>query len=239
MKIAVISDIHGNLEALEACLKKIKELKADKLVCLGDFVDYCAQPNECIELVLKHTDKIVLGNHDEAQFHYKLAEGFTENARISSLYTRTILDKKYVDIFKSLPYTLSEDNIFYVHASPYLPHVYSYILKHETAAINFGYFEERICFAGHSHRPIIFEETETLVNTVDIDILEPSKRYIVNVGSVGQPRDGNPDASFGFFDTESNEYLNVRVPYDTEKSAEKIKNEGLPLFLAERILKGV
>lgn len=239
MKIAVISDIHGNLEALEACLQKINELKADKIVCLGDFVDYCAQPNECIELVTGLTDKIVLGNHDEAQFHYELVEGFNENAKISSVYTRKIIEKKFVDYFASLPYTYSEDNILYVHASPYLPHIYSYILKQETAAINLGYFNERICFTGHSHRPVIFEETDSGVNTVKIDVLEPSKRYIVNVGSIGQPRDGNPDASFGIFNTENNEYLNFRVSYDTVKSSEKIKNEGLPLFLAERILKGI
>lgn len=239
MKIAVLSDIHGNLEALEACLKKIDELNADELVCLGDLVDYCAQPNECIELILQRSGKIVLGNHDEAQFRYSLSDGFNQNARISSIYTRTIIDKNYVDYFTTLPRTISDNNIFYVHAAPYLPELYSYILTPEAAAINFRYFDEKICFIGHSHRPIIFEETVSGANAVKIDRLDPAKRYMINVGSVGQPRDGNPKAGFGFFNTENYEYWNVRVPYDTEKSSEKIKNEGLPLFLAERILKGI
>jgi predicted phosphodiesterase len=239
MKYAIISDIHGNLEALEACLAKIKELKAERIICLGDLVDYCAQPNECIELLVKHADVIIRGNHDEAQLNYKLCEGFTENAKISSIYTRTVLDKKYLELLASLPYSHSENNLIFVHASPYLPQFYTYVLKPESAAINFSYFEERICFIGHSHRPVIFEETESGANIVEISRLLHSKRYIINVGSTGQPRDGIPDSSFGFFDSSTDEYYNIRIPYDTEKSSEKIKKEGLPLFLAERILKGV
>jgi predicted phosphodiesterase len=239
MKYGIISDIHGNLEALEACLKKIDELKADKIICLGDLVDYCAQPNECIELVLEHADVIIRGNHDEAQYRLELSNGFTENARISSMLTRSIINLDFVELFKNLPQYYKENDLLFVHASPaYLPD-YAYILTKESASINFGAFDEKICFIWHSHRPVIFEETESGANIVDNNELSRDKRYIINVGSTGQPRDGNPNASFGIFDTESWKYSNFRVNYDVLTASEKIKKAGLPVFLADRILKGV
>jgi len=239
MKIAVISDIHANLEALEICLKKIEELKADKIICLGDLVDYCAQPNECVELVKKYSDVTLLGNHDEAQYNYSLVSGFSENAMISSIHTRTVIDPAYIDYFKLLPYTYSEDNILFVHSSPYEPEGYHYILTEGRAQLNFSYFEEKICFIGHSHIPVLFQEIGEEVREVEPGNVLESGRYIINVGSVGQPRDGNPHLSFGFIDTETLEYQNVRVYYPAEVTAHKILREGLPEYLADRIIKGI
>jgi predicted phosphodiesterase len=239
MKIAVISDIHANLEALSACLKMIEELKPDKIICLGDLVDYCAQPNECIDLVRQYADVIILGNHDEAQFNYELAEGFTENARISSVHTRSVIKPEYVEFFKSLPYTFSMGGLLFVHASPASPAYYDYVLTGSIASVNFGCFKEKVCFIGHSHRPVIFEEGFWGVNLVTPESVKKGGRYIINVGSVGQPRDGNPKASFGFFDTETFEYQNVRVVYPVEIASQKILDEKLPVYLAERILKGI
>jgi predicted phosphodiesterase len=239
MKYAVISDVHGNLEALEACLKKIDELRADKIICLGDLVDYCAQPNECIEILLKRADVIIKGNHDEAQYRYELSDGFTENARISSIHTREVLKPEYAELFKTLPQSFSEDYILFVHASPaYLPE-YKYILTVESAAINFGSFTEKVCFVGHSHRPLIFKETGTGAYIVENGVIDRRSRYIINVGSVGQPRDGKKEASFGIFDSDSWKYANYRVKYDVLTASEKIRKEGLPEYLADRILKGV
>jgi predicted phosphodiesterase len=239
MKIAVISDIHANLEALEACLAKIEELKPDKLICLGDIVDYCAQPNECIELVKNNADVVLLGNHDEAQLDYEIADGFSENAFISSVHTRSVIKPGYIEYFKTLPRSYSLDDLLFVHASPDALPSYRYVLTPEAAQDNFASFEEKVCFIGHSHRPVIFEQRGSNVFETESVNIDGKYRYIINVGSVGQPRDGNPHLSFGFFDNESFKYINYRVFYPSESASKKIIMEGLPLFLAERILKGV
>jgi len=239
LKIAVISDIHANYEAVTVCLKKIKELDADKVFCLGDLVDYCAEPNEVIALIKENCDTIVLGNHDEAQFNYPLIDGFKENAQISSIHTRSVILPEYVEFFKTLPYQTSFDNLLFVHGSPYNDGKYGYILDGETAGINFKKFGEEICFIGHSHKPTIYKETNKGVYAVTDSGVEKGYRYIINVGSVGQPRDNDPRLSFGIFDTELWNYMNVRVEYDTITASNKIKNEGLPQHLADRILIGV
>jgi putative phosphoesterase len=239
MKIAVIADIHANLEALTVCLKKLDELKPDKIICLGDLVDYCAQPNECIELVKNTANLTILGNHDEAQFNYPLADDFTSDARISSIHTRSVLKPEYIDYFKSFPYTYSEENILFVHSSPYEPAEYNYVLNYLAAQISFDSFEEQVCFIGHSHRPVIFEETQPVIKIVGENELNKENRYIINVGSVGQPRDGDPRLSFGLFDSTEFKYTNIRLKYAVKDASNKILNDGLPPFLAERILKGV
>ncbi len=239
MKIAVISDIHANLEALEVCLAKIDKLKPDKLICLGDLVDYCAQPNEVIELIKKNCDVVIMGNHDEAQFNYARAEGFTENAFISSVHTRSVIKPEYVEYFKTLPYTYSVENLLFVHASPLNPGDYKYVRTSEAAKSSFESFSEKVCFIGHSHRPVIFEEQYSNVLETESVSNNGSFRYIINVGSVGQPRDGNPKLSFGFFDSDSFKYSNYRLQYQAESASKKIILEELPPFLAERILKGV
>lgn len=238
MKIAVISDIHANLEALEVCLSKIGELKADKLICLGDLVDYCAQPNECLELVKKNADVVLLGNHDEAQFNFEQAEGFNDSAYISSVHTRSVIKTEYVEYLKTLPYTYSLENLLFVHASPRYPELYRYVLGVSAAESEFSSFSEKVCFIGHSHSPVIFVKRDSNVyeaETVD----DGNARYIINVGSVGQPRDRNPKLSFGFIDTENFKYTNYRLEYPVKNTYKKIISEKLPVFLADRILKGI
>lgn len=244
MKIAVISDVHANLEALEACLAKLDKLKPDKLVCLGDMVDYCAQPNECVELIKNNADVVILGNHDEAQFNYALAEGFSESAHISSVHTRSVIKSEYAEYFKTLPNSFSMEELLFVHASPKALPGYKYILTPEAAKENFEVFTEKVCFIGHSHRPLIFKEHDLNVCETDSVYTDSVKtdskyRYIVNVGSVGQPRDWNPSLSFGVYDTEGCKYSNYRVKYPAEATSKKIFLAGLPASLAERILKGV
>ncbi len=239
MKIAIISDIHANYEALNVALDKIKELKADRIICLGDMVDYCADPNECVALVIKHCDKVILGNHDEAQFDYDLVDGFGESARISSIHTRSIIKQEYVDYFKTLSYTYELENLFFVHGSPMYPESYSYVLNESIANQNFKEFKQDICFIGHSHIPIIFKKSKKKIDVVKEEDVVTGNRYIINVGSIGQPRDRNPRLSFGLFDTLEWKYKNIRLEYDTKTASNKIKNENLPLFLAERIILGV
>lgn len=239
MKIAIISDIHANLEALEVCLEKIVELKADKLICLGDLVDYCAQPNECIELVRKYADVVLLGNHDEAQFNIEEAERFNDYAYISSVHTRSVIKPEYVEYLKALPYTYSLENLLFVHASPRYPELYRYILSTSAAKSEFSSFSEKVCFIGHSHRSVIFAEHDSKVYEAETVNDKWNTRYIINVGSVGQPRDGNPKLGFGFIDTENFKYCNYRLEYLVKNTYRKIIEEKLPVFLADRILKGI
>jgi predicted phosphodiesterase len=237
--IAVISDIHANLEALETCLKKIDEIKPDKLVCLGDLVDYCAEPNECVELVKSRADVVVVGNHDRAQIDYSLVEDFTENAYISSVHTRSVIKPQHVEYFKTLPYTYSTEDLLFVHASPRKPEEFDYIVTSAEAKENFKYFREQICFIGHSHYPCIFEQAGGLSSWIETGNLNKEKRYIINVGSVGQPRDGDYRACFGLFDMKKFTFKHVRLDYPVQLTSNKIINEGLPVHLAERILVGV
>jgi len=239
MIYAVISDIHANLEALEVCLNEIDKIKPDRLICLGDLVDYCAQPNEVIEIIKNRCDVIILGNHDEAQFDYSLADGFSANAYISSLHTRKVIKQEYIEYFETLLYSHLENDLFFVHASPYMPEKYKYVLDIETAKINFESFDEKVCFIGHSHVPVIFEQSGNRINIIEPSKLDSSCRYIINVGSVGQPRDGNPKLSFGLFDTDKFEYRLIRLGYDIKSASDKILKEGLPEFLAMRLLAGI
>jgi len=244
VKYVILSDVHANLEALESCFKKIDELKPDKIICLGDLVDYCAQPNECVEIIKSRCDVVILGNHDEAQFNYTLADGFSEHAKISSIKTRDIVEKKFVEYFKTLSLTYSENNFLFVHGSPLFPMEYNYVLTKEDAKLNFSGCNEKICFIGHSHRPILWELKENKVSHVSKNKLDENSRlygqarYIINVGSIGQPRDGDPRASFGFYNSEKMIYENIRVEYNIDYAARKIIDAGLPKELAERLFHG-
>ena len=178
MKYAVISDTHANLEALTVCLRKIDEIKPDRIICLGDLIDYCAQPNECTELIKNNCDVVILGNHDEAQFRYSLAGGFSKNAFISSLHTRDIIKNEYIEYFLSLPYTHSENNLLFVHASPYKPEMYEYCDTLEIAELNFKHFKEAVCFVGHSHIPVVFEKSNRRLRTVQENKITLENKYI-------------------------------------------------------------
>ncbi len=239
MKYAIISDVHANLEAVTACFKEINKFNVDRIICLGDLVDYCAEPNEVVDLIKKNCDIVILGNHDEAQFKFSMAEQFSDNARISSIHTRSVINPKFVEYFKTLPYTHSENGLLFVHASPLDPPAYNYLLDEETAEINFKSFNEKVCFIGHSHKPLIFESSAGGINQIAGGVLNKNSRYIINVGSVGQPRDENPLLSFGLFDSDDFTYRNVRVEYDVKTASQKIRKTGLPLALAERLIKGV
>jgi predicted phosphodiesterase len=239
MIFVIISDVHANLEAVYACFKRIDEIRPDKIICLGDLVDYCAQPNEVADIIKSRSDIVVLGNHDEAQFNFKIADGFSENAYISSLHTRKVIQKEHAEYFRTLPFAYSLENLFFVHASPAEPNEYDYVLNVEAAGYNFNHFSEKICFIGHSHIPIIFEENKNKVKVIKDGRLNKDKRYIINVGSVGQPRDNDPRLCFGVFDTGKFQFRLERLGYDIKSASEKIIREGLPLHLAQRLLKGV
>ncbi|MCI0449771.1 MAG: metallophosphatase family protein [Chlorobi bacterium] len=239
MIYAVISDIHANLEALEVCLSELEKIKPERLICLGDLVDYCAQPNEVVELIKNRCDVVILGNHDEAQFNHQLAEGFSESAYISSVNTRNVINPNHLDYFKTLSYTHSENDLLFVHGSPYLPEEYDYVLNTREAGLNFNSFSEKVCFIGHSHRPVIYEKNDDKITICEQGSINPEFKYIINVGSVGQPRDSNPKLAFGLFDTDKFEFHLIRLDYNIEAASQKIIREGLPASLAQRLFLGI
>ncbi|MGD9488822.1 MAG: metallophosphoesterase [Calditrichaceae bacterium] len=236
MVIAVLSDIHGNLEALETVFRYIDENPVDKIYCLGDIVGYGPNPNECVELIRKRSDITLMGNHDYAALGLANIEYFNEYAKMSTHWTISNLEKENEEFLRKLPFSHQSDGIILVHASPANPPYWHYILSFEEAKNELKAFNESICFIGHSHVPVIFSNNRAYKQSPFR--IEQNQKYIVNVGSVGQPRDGNPKACFVVFDQSAGELEHVRLEYDVEKTYKKIIRAGLPVFLAERLLKG-
>jgi predicted phosphodiesterase len=232
MRIAILSDIHGNLEALTRALSIISESRIDNIVCLGDVVGYGANPNECLELIRSHTDHILLGNHDEASVDLAMTEYFNPFARTAAEWTNAELTKENLDFISHLRHRTTLEGMLFVHSSPFEPAEWHYIISAADAHENFPFFTEPICFVGHSHVPGVFCED---IWTKEV---ERGKKFLVNVGSIGQPRDRDPRLSFGIMDTDEWRYTNVRSPYDVTTASEKIRNAGLPRQLAERLLEG-
>ena len=242
MRYAVLSDAHGNLEALEAVLKEAEAIGYDRLLFLGDFVGYGANPNECVELIRERASVAVLGNHDSAVLHPEEADYFNEFARRAVLWTRERLTKENMNYLASLPFTAKpEGNILVVHASPHKPEKWDYILSIYDAEFHFGHFSEPICLFGHSHIPGIFiREPDGKITMIEDEPLklDDSRRFLINPGSVGQPRDLDWRASFGLLDTEKRVFEFFRVEYDVDKAQLRIKEAGLPEVLAKRLAIG-
>jgi predicted phosphodiesterase len=233
MRLAIISDIHSNLEALTKALEIIQQHSADKIICLGDIVGYGANPNECVELVRSHCSEIVLGNHEDALNHPETLRHFSEHARSAIVWTHKHLTKQNLNYLQALPLEKSMDGIRFVHATPCTPESWKYLFSDDDAAETFPCFTEAICFIGHTHFPVIFSETGRVCG------VSKTERFIVNVGSIGQPRDRNPQLSFGLFDTDRWTYENVRAAYDIETASRKILDTDLPSRLAHRLLMGL
>ena len=233
MRIAIISDIHSNLEALMKALEIIDRRSVDKIICLGDVVGYGANPNECIELIRQRCDIVIRGNHEEAVLDVTGAEHFTKNARSAILWTLHEITKENLEYLRSLSLVHRSDNALFVHASPCDPAEWNYIFEEDTAAGTFTCFPEPLCFIGHTHIPAIFSTNGNALGITKDD------RFLVNVGSVGQPRDRNTQLSFGLLDADSWTYENIRAPYDIETAARKILNTDLPARLGQRLFMGV
>ncbi len=232
MRIAIISDIHSNLEALNRAVMEIELEKVDEIVCLGDIVGYGANPNECVDIVKRLTPHVLLGNHDEAAIDLQKTEFFNPFAKIAAEWTGDALTEENRQYLAGLPLTLERSGCFFVHASPVHPEEWNYILTPADAAESFSSMPCDLGFVGHSHVPEVFGEDPWSRNIVK------GEKFIVNVGSIGQPRDGNPKLSYGILDTELWNYNNSRLDYDIELAAFKIRKAGLPKNLADRLFVG-
>ncbi|WP_456472046.1 metallophosphoesterase family protein [Methanocaldococcus sp.] len=230
--IAVISDVHANLEALEAVLDDIKERGIKEIYVLGDIVDYGANPNECIELLKDY--KCVAGNHDLAVLGKEVLYNFNDYAIISILWTKRVIKEENLKFLKSLPLVIKKDRLVFCHSNPKNPTDWEYLTpNYVDKAYECGDF----VFVGHSHMAFISEEKDLLlVREGDIKVKE-GKRYVINVGSVGQPRDNDNRACYCLFDYDRIEL--VRVEYDIDKAYEKIVKAGLPKILGERLYLGI
>jgi len=233
MRIAIISDIHSNLEALQKAFEIIEGKNVDEIVCMGDIVGYGADPNRCLELVRQRTRHILLGNHDEAAIDLSLTQYFNQYARRAAYWTNENLTEENINFLRTLPLRLELWNLTFVHSTPRDTEQWDYIFSAFEAHQYFDAFNTKICFVGHSHVPGVYCE-DGKTHTV-----KPHLRYIINVGSIGQPRDGDPRLSFGIFDTETWKYEHVRSEYDAYTAATKILQNGLPRYLAERLLVGI
>ncbi len=238
--IAVLSDIHGNLEALEAALADARAAGAAKIVCLGDVVGYGADPNRCVERVREAAEVVVLGNHDQAALDERSADNFNAVAREAILWTRGRLTRENLDFLSGVPIEVVGDGARYVHATPDDPLSWNYVLTVTEALDAFGAFDEPVCFIGHSHVPVrlVLREGElSVVGDAEIE-LDAGDRALVNVGSVGQPRDGDWRASYALYDPGARRVTARRVEYDREAAAAKILAAGLPEILARRLALG-
>lgn len=235
MRIAIISDIHANLEALNKALEIIDERKPDEIICLGDIVGYGPDPNECVDIIRNRAGVVLMGNHDYAVTHAEATDNFNPIAKEAVLWTRNNIHNDNLNFLTHLPYTYKSGDVYYVHSTPQEPEEWHYVFTWNDAMTQFDHFEGKVCFFGHSHVPqIYYNDTESAMSF----FLNKETKYLINVGSIGQPRDGNPRLSFGIFDTDQWHYQPFRSDYDMELTAKKIRDRGLPPFLADRLLKG-
>jgi diadenosine tetraphosphatase ApaH/serine/threonine PP2A family protein phosphatase len=245
MRIALLTDIHGNLEALEACLAHAAAQGVDRLVFLGDLVGYGADPEAVVVRVrgLMAQGAIALrGNHDEAALRGPI--GFSTLAAIAMRWTQTRLDDATKDLLAELPFTHEEEDRLYTHADGSNPPDWRYVTEARDARRSLEATTARLTFCGHTHVPALFALTATeklLHHRPPPDVIQPllqPRRWLAVIGAVGQPRDGNPAACYGLLDTASAECAWMRVPYDIEAAARKIRAAGLPEALAARLFEG-
>jgi len=240
MRIAVIADIHSNLEALQVVLERIHALNADEIVCLGDIVGYNANPNECVDIVRNEKILSVLGNHDACASGLEEPYRFNAIARMAVLWTREQLTEENRTFLRELPREKRVHDCFLFHGS--IHDTNRYILSRSDAEASFQSLAGlpgalKLGFFGHTHVRTAFIDRQGVVSqeqSLDCS-LSSAKRYLVNPGSVGQPRDGDPRASFLVYDRDDRMVQFFRLEYDIKRCQDRIIQAGLPSQLAERI----
>jgi len=277
VRYGIFSDIHSNVEALDAVIQAYRTEDIDKYLCIGDIVGYAANPNECIEKAKMLAMISVAGNHDRACVNLFSADYLNPFAKEAVIWTQSNLDDQSKYFLEHLPFIYKNEDLTMVHGTLDEPQDFHYMSDGYTASKTFGLLETDVCFVGHTHVPGIFihsQQENLAIHSEDeqrllsinhsrprplgrgsrrliksengniayqkesgINIKEGNK-YIIDVGSVGQPRDGNPEAAYCIYDTKKKNIEIKRVSYDIQAARGKIINAGLPGFLAERLLLG-
>jgi diadenosine tetraphosphatase ApaH/serine/threonine PP2A family protein phosphatase len=243
--LALFADIHANRQAFSACLEFARGHGAERIICLGDYVGYGADPEWAVETVMDLVEKgalAVRGNHDNAVA--ALAETMNAEAQAAIEWTRGKLSAPQRRFLADLPLMIDEDDRLYVHSEASSPAKWRYVLSTADAGRSLMATAAHVTFCGHVHKPALYSISVTgkmtsFVPTSGVTVqLLPGRRWLIILGSVGQPRDGDPAASFAMFDTNSREITWCRVPYDVDTAARRIRDNGLPMWLADRLSVG-
>lgn len=242
MRYAIISDIHGNAEALQAVLNDIKERSIDSIVCLGDIVGYYPDPELCIDLVKENATFCVAGNHDYAAIGRIDSMNFSYYAFTAMEWTKKNISEKAKEFISSLSLTIEKDNMFFTHSSPSNPRDWSYVFPDSEDAVfeAFNSLAFQLNFIGHTHWPsIMIQEDDRIILHPEHSIkINKQNLYLLNVGSVGQPRDFDSRSSYCIYDSVAEEIAIFRISYDYTVTQRKIYDNHLPKFLSERLKKG-
>jgi predicted phosphodiesterase len=245
MRYLIISDVHANLTALNAVLEAADLSTVDQVWCLGDVIGYGPDPNECVERVREVATVCLVGNHDWAVLGKLDINDFNPEARRAVLWTRDVLNDAAADYLGGLEGRMDSvhPDFTLAHASPRHP-IWEYLLYPSTAAENFPHFTTRFCLVGHTHKPVIFrqeqgqEEVMALQPAINVPLplaRAEGVRFILNPGSVGQPRDNDPRAAYTIYDDEKGTLTYFRVPYDIQATQRRMEAAGLPERLVARL----
>ncbi len=240
MKYGLFSDVHSNLEAFQKVLEAFEREKVDRYVFLGDIVGYNADPKRCIQL-LKDLIKVsgcacIAGNHDYAVCGLTKTDNYNPYARAAVEWTKKQLDASDTEFLKRMKLVERLNGFTIVHAELTAPQKWGYIFDIDDAYPSFKMLKDQVCFIGHSHRPVVFSAGEMINWSLqERVVLQKDMRYIINIGSVGQPRDGNPESSYAVYDADAGVIELKHSGYDIGKAQEKVIRAGLPKILAERL----
>jgi predicted phosphodiesterase len=239
MRFAVFGDIHANLEALQAVLADAEAQGCTHYVCLGDIVGYNANPHECVQIIRDLDCPVVKGNHDEQASEETILENFNPLAEEAITWTREHLTDEDKEWLRDLRLIRHVRDFTIVHATLDTPHKWGYVFNQLDAAASFSYQHTNICFYGHTHAPRAYVK-DAAVKGLPLHrlILESNKKYFINVGSVGQPRDGDWHASYCIFSPAEHLVELRRIEYDINTTQDKIVAAGLPQRLADRLAMG-
>ena len=241
MLYAIFADTHSNLEAYQAFIEDSEKEGIREYFCVGDIVGYGADPHQCIELTKQLNCQVVCGNHDWAAAEKLNIEYFNRYAREAALWTQERLDDIDKNYLASLTPVFQDRELTLVHGTLEYPEDFEYVTDVRIAARTIHAQLTPVCFIGHSHVAGVFYDSRSgRINytTIPEITIQEGKRYLVNVGSIGQPRDGDWRASYCIYDTEKESLRIKRISYDVERAREKILKAGLPKHLADRILIG-
>ena len=238
MKLGIISDVHGNLEALEAVTRLLRDKGATRFVCCGDVVGYGPDPNLCVETIRGTHCACVAGNHDYAVMGKAPLDGFNSAATQAVLWTRSQLTESNRLYLENLYLTAEDGPLLIVHSSPSDPDAWEYVLTLREVADEMNYYPGGVCVVGHSHQPLAVERLPgkpARFVREDSFCIRPDAKYFVNAGSVGQPRDGDPRACGLLYDAGKQSITRYRVSYNIAAVQAKMRAAGLPEFLASRL----
>ncbi len=244
MRFGIFSDVHSNLEALEEVLSFYKKERLQSFICLGDIVGYGPNPNECIQRIVSLKKvQVIAGNHDYAVVGLKELTWFNDLASRSLVWTKRHLTEENRNYLMRLPRLIDHSLFTLAHGSPRDP-IDEYLLTARQYLDNVEFFRTAVCFVGHTHLPCVFYADSLGIIQIkplaegEVFKIDPLAHTIVNVGSVGQPRDGDPRAACAIYDSDSKEVKIIRLKYNIDATQQKMRQASLPLYLSERLSYG-